>query len=192
MDGPSRDGGRASTRRSRRRCGIPRPGPAPDVDHTGSPAASPAQIFRTLRREAVRWRRSATGEVGQLFRGDGIEMVCVVKQGEKIDPGWFSSARPDLIVVIDGQLCIEFDDPGRTSRVLRRGDVVVLPPRTRCRAYRWPRSSRGAAVFIAVYPCGGREGGRGTSRTTAAAHGLHPGAPRAGGRAPRRKRPELG
>jgi hypothetical protein len=32
------------------------------------------------------------------------------------------------------------------------GDLLVLPANTRCRAYRWPRDSRTAAVFLAVYP----------------------------------------
>jgi hypothetical protein len=29
---------------------------------------------------------------------------------------------------------------------------IVLPPNTRCRAYRWPRDQREASIFLAVYP----------------------------------------
>lgn len=29
---------------------------------------------------------------------------------------------------------------------------MVLPANTRCRAYRWPRDSRAATVFLAVCP----------------------------------------
>ena len=41
-----------------------------------------------------------------------------------------------------------------STRVLSVGDVLVLPPGLRCRAYRWPRDASQATVFVAAYPDG--------------------------------------
>jgi hypothetical protein len=76
--------------------------------------------------------------------------------GEAIDPDWFESQRVDLLIVVAGRLRVDFERWREPSRVLGVGDVLVLPPRTKCRAYRWPRTSRRATVFLAVYPVGGR------------------------------------
>jgi hypothetical protein len=35
-----------------------------------------------------------------------------------------------------------------------KADVLVLPARERCRAYRWPRDAREATIFVAAYPTG--------------------------------------
>jgi hypothetical protein len=110
------------------------------------------QIFYVLKGEALDVWRSPTGEVGRMFRGAGIEAVWVSKQDEAIDPEWFSQRSVDLIVVIRGQLCVEFAEEGRDRVVLDPGDLLVLPPNTRCRGYRWPRECREATVFLAVYP----------------------------------------
>jgi quercetin dioxygenase-like cupin family protein len=61
----------------------------------------------------------------------------------------------DLILVVQGKLKVEFERPGLSPCVLEPGDLMVVPPDTRCRAYRWPRDAREAAVFLAVYPVSG-------------------------------------
>jgi len=78
--------------------------------------------------------------------------VGVRKQAEQIDPGWFSQAEVDLLLVLRGQLMVEFDQTKQPKRLLEPGDLLVLPPDTRCRAYRWPRDSEEPAIFFAVYP----------------------------------------
>jgi hypothetical protein len=57
-----------------------------------------------------------------------------------------------VILVVQGQLRCEFADAGLAARVLDAGDCLVLPATTRCRAYRWPRDSHEATVFVAMYP----------------------------------------
>lgn len=47
---------------------------------------------------------------------------------------------------------MEFERDDLESQVLETGDMIVLPPKTRCRAYRWPRQDDKATVFLAVYP----------------------------------------
>ncbi len=110
------------------------------------------KVLRSLRREGSGRRTSATGEVGRVFRGAGFEVVWVYKRGEKIDSNWFSLRVVDLLAVVRGRLRVEFADRHTRSRILGVGDVLVLPPQTRCRAYRWPRDSRGPTVFLAIYP----------------------------------------
>jgi len=81
-------------------------------------------------------------------------MVWVSKRAEPIDQNWFASDEVDLILVVQGQLKVEFESPSQPDRVLSFGDVLVLPARERCRAYRWPRDARQATIFIAAYPTG--------------------------------------
>lgn len=104
-----------------------------------------------LRGEGSDRRRSPTGSVGRVYRGNGIEVVWVSKRGEAIDDRWFSQSVVDILVVLRGKLKVEFPSRHR-ARVLGPGEVMVLPPRSRCRAYRWPRSARGATIFLAIYP----------------------------------------
>ncbi|HTZ28734.1 MAG TPA: hypothetical protein VMC83_32340 [Streptosporangiaceae bacterium] len=80
------------------------------------------------------------------------------KQDEDIDPGWFSQLDTDVLCVVAGQLRVEFKAEPSTTLTLRQGDVLVLPPDTACRAYRWPRDSEQAAVFLAVTARPGRMG----------------------------------
>lgn len=120
------------------------------------------RVFHLLQGEALdRWH-SPTGDVGRVFRGAGIEAVWVSKRDEAIDPEWFSQGSVDLIVVIRGQLCVEFAEEGRDRVVLDPGDLLVLPPDTRCRGYGWPRERREATVFLAVYPVPGAADGSDT------------------------------
>jgi hypothetical protein len=123
-------------------------GPAPTV-----PESAP-RVFNVLRGEAMETRSTAFGEVGTLFSGEGIECVWVSKRDEEIDADWFSSNRVDLILVVQGGLKFEFESPDLADRVLDVGEVLVLSPGVRCRAYRWPRDRGEATIFVAAYPTG--------------------------------------
>jgi len=90
----------------------------------------------------VRWN--------QFWIVDSTEVVWDCKQDEDIDPGWFSQPDTDVLCVVAGQLRAEFRAELSTTLTLQPGDVLVLPPDTACRAYRWPRGSKQAAVFLAV------------------------------------------
>ncbi len=113
------------------------------------------RIFHILRGDALEVRPSPFGSVGQIFRGQGIEVVWVKKQDEEIDPDWFSQPMVDLILVVQGKLWVEFERAELAPCVLEPGDLMVVSPDTRCRAYRWPRDAKEAAVFLAVYPVSG-------------------------------------
>ncbi len=122
-------------------------------------SATQPQVFHVLKGEARKLKRTPFGTVGTLFSRYGIEAVWVLKKDEAVDPGWFSQPVADLILLVAGRLRVEYEDPGKAPVVLAPGDLLVLPPNTRCRAYRWPRKTRRATVFVAVYPVGrGREG----------------------------------
>ena len=110
------------------------------------------RIFHILAGDALEVADTPTGSVGRVFSGEGVEAVWVSKQDEAIDPDWFSQSTVDLIVVLQGQLRVEFEAGGYPPRVLDLGDLLVLPANTRCRAYRWPRDRVAATVFLAVYP----------------------------------------
>jgi len=110
------------------------------------------RVFRIFQRDAEKIRKRPTGETGSIFRGSGFEVVWVSKLGESIDRRWFSLPSVDLLLVMRGRLRVEFQEPRLNSKVLKPGDLLVLPPGVKCRAYRWPRASRRATVFVAVYP----------------------------------------
>lgn len=110
------------------------------------------RVFHLLREEALEIRQSSFGSVGKIFSGEGVEAVWVKKQNEEIDPEWFTQSRVDLLLVVKGKLKIEFEREDIPPRLLEPGDLIVLPPNTRCRAYRWPRTAKGATLFLAVYP----------------------------------------
>jgi ribosomal protein L16 Arg81 hydroxylase len=40
---------------------------------------------------------------------------------------------------------------GLDDMVMAPGDLLVLPPGVRCRAYRWPRDAAQATLFLAAY-----------------------------------------
>jgi hypothetical protein len=121
-------------------------------------ATSAARVLRTLAGEAAGpVRATPYGSVGTVLDGGTTEVVWVSKHDEDIDPGWFSQPDTDVLCVITGQLRVEFKaDPGNAV-TLGQGDVLVLPPDTACRAYRWPRDSAQAAVFLAVTARPGRQ-----------------------------------
>jgi len=131
--------------------------------HTPEPiAASDATrptVFNILAGEATAVHHSSTGTVGVLFSGQGIEAEWVSKQKEERDSEWFSQGSVDLILVLQGQLCVEFEDASLGDRVLKRGDLLVLPPMTRCRAYHWPEESDQETIFFATYPKAERDPG---------------------------------
>jgi hypothetical protein len=56
------------------------------------------------------------------------------------------------MIVVHGAIRFEFDVPDETAQVVSAGQVLVLPPNTRCRAYSWPRDRDDPAIFVAVYP----------------------------------------
>ena len=109
------------------------------------------RVFHVLEGDALQIKSTPYGHVGRLYGDERIEAVWVRKQEEAINPEWFSQSTVDLILVMQGQLNVEFE--GETKdRLLRQGDLLVLPGDTRCKAYRWPRESEEAAIFLAVYP----------------------------------------
>jgi quercetin dioxygenase-like cupin family protein len=114
----------------------------------GSEPCKPVAL-RALAGEAVEVRATPYGSVGMVLDSDSTEVVWVCKEDDDIDPGWFSQPDTDVLCVVAGQLRVEFKEFS-TPLTLRRGDVLVLPPQTACRAYRWPRDSKDAAVFLAV------------------------------------------
>jgi hypothetical protein len=110
------------------------------------------QVFDVLAGEAQTVRLTPYGAVGEMYRGHGVEVVWVSKLDEAVDPNWFSQETVDVIMMVQGRLRIQFADPELEARTLMPGDVFVLPPGVRCRAYRWPRNAQLATIFIAVYP----------------------------------------
>src|SRR5262249_27389524 len=97
-------------------------------------------------------RRTPYGSVWNVFSDHGLDAALVVKAGEEIDPGWFSQEAGDLLVLLRGRLGVELDGGARPSLTMRPGQLLVLEPGARCRAYSWPRSSPRPAVFLAVSP----------------------------------------
>jgi len=118
------------------------------------------RVFSVLRGEALRTRSGPFGEAGTLCSADGIEVAWVSKSGEQVDPDWFCSDQVDVLMVVQGQLRVEFESAAWPDRVLSGGDVLVLPAGCRCRAYRWPRDAAEATVFLAAYPAGAQQDGR--------------------------------
>jgi hypothetical protein len=110
------------------------------------------QVLNILSGDALEITHSAFGNVGRLFTDEGVEAVWVKKEAEEIDPGWFSQPMVDLILVMQGMLKVEYERPDLSSRVLKPGEMLILPANTRCRAYRWPREAGEATLFMAVYP----------------------------------------
>ncbi len=112
-------------------------------------------MYRLLKAEALEVRSTPYGNVGTVFSGTGMEVVWVSKQDEPIDPDCFVSDGPDVLVVLQGCLKVEFESSDEEDRLLSVGDSLVLPAGCRCRAFRWPRDSREATVFLAAYPVAG-------------------------------------
>ena len=113
------------------------------------------QVFNVLRGEAHRTRSTPFGDVGTVFSGRGMELVWVSKHGEPLDDIWFRMKAVDLIMVLQGRLKFEFESVDLDDRILAPGDVLILPPEARCRAYRWPRDASQATIFVAAYPTSG-------------------------------------
>lgn len=109
-------------------------------------------VFNVLRGEALEVVPSSYGSVGKLYAGEGTEVVWVSKLDDEVDPGWFVQSRVDVILVVQGELRFEFERDDLPDRVLGVGDCLILPPETRCRAYRWPLDRREASVFVAFSP----------------------------------------
>jgi len=116
-------------------------------DHDVAP-----QVFNVLAGEATQVKKTPFGEVGTVLAGRRMEFVWVSKYGDRIDENWFSMKEVDLIMVVQGQLKVDFEAPGRHQRVLGVGEVLVLPAGARCRAYGWPREADEPTIFVAAYP----------------------------------------
>ena len=119
--------------------------------HMDRQTVSP-QVYRIKQGQAKTVRQSPYGSVGTLFQGEGVEVVWVRKQQEAMDPGWFCQDGVDVLVVLEGQLRVEYADPDFPPVLLQPGDALLLPAQTACRAYRWPRETEQATVFLAVSP----------------------------------------
>jgi hypothetical protein len=85
------------------------------------------QVFHLLQGDALDIHRSPTGDVGRVFRGEGVEAVWVAKQQEVIDADWFSMPSVDLLIILQGQLRVEFEQDQQASVVLEPGDLLILP-----------------------------------------------------------------
>ncbi len=92
------------------------------------PTDDKPRIFHILREDALGIHHSSFGNVGKIFNGEGVEAVWVTKQGEEIDPDWFSQPTVDLILVVKGKLKMEFERSDLSPCVLEPGDLLVLPP----------------------------------------------------------------
>jgi uncharacterized protein YjlB len=112
------------------------------------------RVFNVLAGDALEVRQTPYGAVGEVYRDDDVVAEWVSKAAEQVDPGWFSQPMVDLLLVVQGQLRIEFESAEHPARTLQSGELLVLPAGVRCRAYRWPRDAVAAAVFIAFYPAG--------------------------------------
>jgi mannose-6-phosphate isomerase-like protein (cupin superfamily) len=108
--------------------------------------------FNVFNGEAPDVRMTPYGPVGTMVDDHGVEVVWVVKQDEAIDPEWYSQEQLDVLYVVRGMLRIEFADDISATRTLKEGELLAIPPGTRCRAYRWPRESRERVIFLAITP----------------------------------------
>ncbi len=110
------------------------------------------RVINLLAGEADEIWSTAFGTTGRVFSDQGIEAVWVRKEREEVDPAWFSQDTVDLLVVLQGQLRVEFADDAYPPSVMSPGQMLILPAGAKCRAYRWPRDAESATVFLAVYP----------------------------------------
>jgi len=97
-------------------------------------------------------RSTPYGSVWEVVSAPAVEAAVVIKDGEEIDPGWFSQEVVDLVLLLRGHLRVEFDGDAPPPLAMRPGQLLVIEPGMRCRAYRRPRSSPRPAVFLAIHP----------------------------------------
>jgi hypothetical protein len=126
----------------------PGEGRVPSIDR---PRQEVPRVFRLSAREANDIHRSPTGDVGHLFSGEGIELVWVSKQDEQVDAHWFDSDSV-VLLVLSGELRVECESATFPPMTLAPLDLLILPAKVRCRAYRWPRSAVAPTLFLAAYP----------------------------------------
>lgn len=119
---------------------------------TTTAAAPSARLVDLLGPERPAGRSTPYGSVWDVVSEHGLGAALIVKEGEEIDPGWFFPGVVDLLLCLRGRLRVEFADGAAPPLTMRAGQLLVIEPGTRCRAYRWPRSSPRPAVFLAVYP----------------------------------------
>ncbi len=107
-------------------------------------------LLRTLRGEGLHVHTTPYGSVGTILDFGGTEVVWVCKDSEDIDPDWFRQSDTDVLCVVTGGLRVEFATSIVPAVTLAPGDVLVLPPDTACRAYRWPRDREQPTLFLAI------------------------------------------
>ncbi|MGA7672467.1 MAG: hypothetical protein WBW04_18735 [Nitrolancea sp.] len=120
-------------------------------------AESDPRIVDLLNGEAEETWSTAFGKTGRVYADERIEAVWVSKEREQIDPAWFSQDTVDLLVLLQGQLRVEFAEESHPGSIMSPGQMLILPAGGKCRAYRWPRESETPAVFLAVYPSASTE-----------------------------------
>ncbi|HLJ68928.1 MAG TPA: hypothetical protein VKX16_16365 [Chloroflexota bacterium] len=120
-----------------------------------TPPVHHPRVFDILDGQASDTRDTPYGVVGMVHSDEGIEAVWVRKQDEAVDPEWFSQQMVDLILLLQGQLRVEFVDPKLPDLTMQPGQVLVLPAGIECRAYRWPRDAVQPTIFFAAYPKSG-------------------------------------
>jgi quercetin dioxygenase-like cupin family protein len=108
--------------------------------------------FNVLAGEALRVKTVPFGSVGTVTEGHGVEVVWVAKQDEAIDPDWYSQPQLDVLFVVRGTLRVEFAHDPSAVQTLTEGQLIVIPPSTKCRAYRWPRDAVEPTIFLAITP----------------------------------------
>lgn len=101
-------------------------------------------------REGSSVEASPFGSVGVVHAGPDLEAWWIWKDGEDVEPTPAVMDREDLLCVIEGSLRLE---SAGESRVVRQGEVVVIPAGTPFRGCRWPRDGA-PCLFLAVAPSG--------------------------------------
>jgi mannose-6-phosphate isomerase-like protein (cupin superfamily) len=104
-------------------------------------------------RNASAVEASRFGSVGVVHSGEDLEAWWIWKDEEDLEPTFAVMDRDDLLFVIRGSLRLELES--RESRVVRAGEVFVIPAGTPFRGYRWPRDGE-PCLFLAVAPAGSK------------------------------------
>jgi mannose-6-phosphate isomerase-like protein (cupin superfamily) len=108
-------------------------------------------VIDVVASQALTTEESPYGAVGVVHSGADLEAWWVSKDDEEVEPTLAVMDRDDLLYVIEGSLRLELQ--GHEGRVLRAGQLFVIPAGTPFRGYRWPRDGE-PCLFLAVAPAG--------------------------------------
>lgn len=144
--------------------------PARSLTPAAGTSTTAAPVIDLLSKKRRGERQTPYGAVWDVVSVHGLEAAVVTKHGEEIDPGWFSQEVVDLVVLLRGHLRVEFDGSAHPPLTMQPGQMLVIEPGMRCRAYRWPRYSPRPAVFLAIYPKAVQGGQRRPALTDAPRH----------------------